>query len=289
MVNEGSADAVRRTALETLDDWIETHEADPAPSDDGRSWGDHVRAWRAGGASDLHVASIVAATTIWTADKSVNALVVDELIERGHDVHARDGRGRTPLAFAFAVVGEWLDSPRCGGAAIWRKRVETGLLKTMRALRNDPLVARTTSDFDAADDLGATALHHAIGLERAALGEEVVDSLVLCGADPNRPLNNGDRPIHLACRHNPSVIAALLSGDGARADPGLRDGAGSLPLELAVVGRYVGSVEGLLAGGSDPNAANGAGEPLLAVALLDQLEWGHGVIARALKDHGAIC
>ena len=172
------------------------------------------RAWRAGGASDLHVASIVAATTIWTADKSVNALVVDELIERGHDVHARDGRGRTPLAFAFAVVGEWLDSPRCGGAAIWRKRVETGLLKTMRALRNDPLVARTTSDFDAADDLGATALHHAIGLERAALGEEVVDSLVLCGADPNRPLNNGDRPIHLACRHNPSVIAALLSGVG---------------------------------------------------------------------------
>ena len=122
-----------------------------------------------------------------------------------------------------------------------------------------------------------------------SLGEEVVDSLVLCGADPNRPLNNGDRPIHLACRHNPSVIAALLSGDGARADPGLRDGAGSLPLELAVVGRYGGSVEGLLAGGSDPNAANGAGEPLLAVALLDQLEWGHGVIARALKDHGAIC
>ena len=98
----------------SLATWIDVHYNDPAPSDDGSSWGHLIDEWERNGSSELHLASIVAATTIWTADKSVNALVVDEFIEQGHRVHARDNEGFTPLLFVFSMVNAWMDSRRCG-------------------------------------------------------------------------------------------------------------------------------------------------------------------------------
>ena len=97
-----------------LTDWIETHYNDAAPSDDGVLWGHLIDSWRRSNSSELHIVSIVAATTIWTGDKSVNALVVDELIEMGYRLHARNGKGLTPLLFVAANVNKWLCSKRCG-------------------------------------------------------------------------------------------------------------------------------------------------------------------------------
>ena len=68
-----------------------------------------------------------------------------------------------------------------------------GLLKVIRVLRSD------LNSLVAAPD-GTTALHFAIGLGHAALGKEIVESLLLSGADPNIPrYESGERPLHLAC------------------------------------------------------------------------------------------
>ena len=51
------------TAAQTFAAWEANHDDDPAPCDDGRTWGALVAAWRADGASDLHLVALIAATT----------------------------------------------------------------------------------------------------------------------------------------------------------------------------------------------------------------------------------
>lgn len=180
-----------------------------------------------------------------------------------------------------------------GAAAVWRARIEIGLLKTVKVLRNNPDSIQTSADFSTVARKGSTVLHFAIGLGHAALGTDVIKSLLLCGADPNAALgvdDDGERPIHLASRWNSSVISALLGdvdSNYRKADSSLPNAKGECALELAVKKRRVRAVSALLGGGSNPNASDRQGERLLSCALLDQVEWGHGIISRLLRDFGA--
>ena len=100
-----------------------------------------------------------------------------------------------------------------GAAAVWRARIEIGLLKTVKVLRNNPDSIQTSADFSTVARKGSTVLHFAIGLGHAALGADVIKSLLLCGADPNAALgvdDDGERPIHLASALISDCLLSML-------------------------------------------------------------------------------
>lgn len=66
-------------AKASLERWVRNHASDPTP--DGRAWGKTVALWRARNAADLHVATVIAATTVWTGDTTVHAQTVAELLD----------------------------------------------------------------------------------------------------------------------------------------------------------------------------------------------------------------
>ena len=75
-----------------------------------------------------------------------------------HEVHICDNEGRTPLLFVLSVVHDWMRSARHGRAAVWRERIRIGLLKVIKALRNDPKkFPDCSSDFETAMPGGVAA------------------------------------------------------------------------------------------------------------------------------------
>ena len=292
------------TPSELTNQWVETHYNDKAP--DGVAWGAHVKQWRGDGARDTHISAIIAATT-YTKNATITAITLTDLLEDydppvfgvefTHPANVQDNNGLTPLLFVLKIVYGWLHSEKMARTALLREKIKVGLLKVLKALKSD-------SDFLYAAPGGITALHLAIGLEYACLGEECIESLLACGCDPDAPLDeSGDRPVHLAARHNPNALKPLLQGvafvrrpgdeseeepEASLASPNARNFKGESPLDIAVRMRYVSSVALLLQGGADPNVLDADGDTPLAKAEYDQINFGGWAIATLLKDHGAL-
>ena len=300
---------VEQTPAKALAAWYQKHADDKAP--DGLTWGAHVARWRKKGAQDTHATAIIAACTMWTGDTSVSSVTLAALLDDydppvfgvvfTHPARVLDSNGLTPLLLLLQTMMRWMPSDKSGRSALWRERIKPGLLKVLKALKDeDPDLG---SDFLYAAPGGITALHLAIGLEEACLGEECVESLLACGCDPDAPLDDsGDRPVHLASAHNPNALKPLLQGvqrirrpgdqgeedAPSKASANVRNQKGDSPLDIAVRGRFVSSVQLLLEGGADPNVVDSDGDTPLAKAEFDQMQHGDGTISRLLRDFGAL-
>ncbi|CAM9531418.1 unnamed protein product, partial [Laminaria digitata] len=111
--------------------------------------------------------------------------------------------------------------------------------------------------------------------------EQLAEELLNAGACPNMR-GDGQRgwaPLHVAASCGQGdVLSALLAGG---ADKDALDDRGASPLHHAIVRDQVGSVRGLLATGAD--ITTGGSFPALTLAASK----GHGLIMKALLDHGA--
>jgi ankyrin repeat protein len=88
------------------------------------------------------------------------------------------------------------------------------------------------ADVHARNRRGATPLHYAADARSAAAAQALtIAALVEAGADVHARDKSGTAPLHRAVRtRGVSAVKALLDGG---ADPGLPNGGGSLPLDLA--------------------------------------------------------
>ncbi len=144
-------------------------------------------------------------------------------LEAGVDVHARDGRGRTPLHSAVsrlspATVSILLEAGAdanaadslLGGAPLtwaigrWRTAPDTAteLVLQLLAAGADPNVRVTW---------GGTPLIRAVESDAAAL----VGALLEAGADPNVPNQRGELPLDIAAQWGEAEVIRLLEAAGA--------------------------------------------------------------------------
>ncbi len=179
-----------------------------------------------------------------------------------------------------------------GGCSSPRRSVDSALIEAARAgdaARIEQLV-RLGADPNRGDPVtGAAPLLYAMLAPRNA--DRAVESLLACGADPNRPIGEAAAmaPLCWAISYGDgSTVSVLLDGG---ADPHLPAGAnGQTALCWAVERGALPAAEALLAHGVDPNErlADGAtalhgtaGSPALARLLL-----AHGADPRLRDDQG---
>ena len=124
---------------------------------------------------------------------------VRELLDRGANVNARDGVGRTPLH--WAVFYGYVDVAR--------------------------LLLDRGADVNARDEHGWTPLHWAAYFGRVDAARLLVER----GADVNAKNKYGSTPLHYAAYYGHVDVARLLLEYGA--DAGVRDNEGKTPLDRA--------------------------------------------------------
>jgi ankyrin repeat protein len=189
--------------------------------------------------------------------------VADLLIERGADIHARDGLQRTPLHWAAK-----------GG------NPEVALLLIERG-----------ADVNGTDEGGSTPLRLAamggnwepnlpgfvVPGEHAAVAKMLLDH----GADCNASSFMGT-PLAEAIRSGASDVAEVLLEHGASAEPG-EARSGLPPLHMAAFMGDTAVIESLLGGGANVDATDQVGRtPLFLGALAIRIE-----AVRLLLQHGA--
>jgi ankyrin repeat protein len=141
---------------------------------------------------------------------------------------------------------------------------------------------------------GWTPLHAALRNTERWNGE-MVDLLLVRGADPDVGDAGGDGALHAACARDIgdeadaqaaqlAIVDALLAGG---ADPGARNQNGTTPLHLAAFhGRPLAQAERLLAAGADPFAETYEGlTPFDQAVRQDQAEVARLLLARGAQPH----
>jgi hypothetical protein len=118
-------------------------------------------------------------TALHMAAAAFQARIVEELIARGADVHARNRRGAQPLH--YAVDG----GP---GLPAWDPGAQTEIIT---------MLIRGGADPNAVDKSGVAPLHRAVRNRCAAAVGALIDS----GADPRAPNKSGSTPMLLATQN----------------------------------------------------------------------------------------
>ena len=138
---------------------------------------------------------------------------------------------------------------------------------------------RESTDPDARDNSGATALHLAASNTD---DPAVFEALVGAGADANARDDFGDTPLHLAARYNtnPAVLAVLIA---AGADPDAKGESDATPLHWAAWNNGVPAVLALVNAGANPNARRRDGATPLHWAMWND----DAAVIPALLDAGA--
>ena len=181
-----------------------------------------------------------------------------ELLEKGANPNIVDSAGNTPLHYAAITNFD---------------------LQTLRA------VIRHGGHCDKGNVLGETPLHFA-AYNHSLKATSVIETLIECGANPNRQDRRGNTPLHmvfLEVRARPNAITAptfnilftassivdlLLRHD---ADPNIKNVDGDTPLMSALTPQHKvrpSVIKLLLAHGADPNTRDKRGTPALMRALI---------------------
>ena len=153
------------------------------------------------------------------------------LIDRGADIEATDQSGHRALDYATAHgLTEVVARLSRSDAAM---RDAEGNTPLHQAVYNDQaevvrtLLAISTSQLDASNDVGETPLLVACGRGNLHIARMLLDA----GADANRPLPNGTMPLHWAAQAGNRFLAEALLGAGATIDA--RNGVGETALLVA--------------------------------------------------------
>ncbi len=156
--------------------------------------------------TDLSAVQAGFATPLHRAAYRGNEEAVRRLVSLGHELEARDDRGRTPLILAGSM----------GHAMVIRLLVEAG------------------ADVNGRGGDGSTALHWAVYL--AAMRDiSAVRQLLALGADANARRANGVTPLHLAAAKGIEEAARMLVAHGA--DVNRLDDMDRTPLLRVIFGR----------------------------------------------------
>jgi len=176
--------------------------------------------------------------------------LVCELLAQGADPNTRDSDECTALHIAAGT----------GHADVARALLEGGAKPDVKGL-----------------DAGFTPLHFAVLKGH----REVVEVLLLMGADANAVDNKGVTPLWNAAQDGHKEIVELLLAHGAHADGG--SVAGRAPLHMAARQGHRQIVELLLQHGADPVRQDKLGMTPLDMALFN----GDANITELLRKHGA--
>ena len=206
-----------------------------------------------------------------TLDDSV--LQINEALEAGHDLNARDLDGATPLHWAAAgnshqAVERLIEAGADPNLPSDADQTPLHWGAAYGATESIDRLLKAGADFNARDDVGDTPLHKA-GL--SPLSPEAVERLLEAGADPNARNNQQETPLHQAhFQLAPDTVERLLK---AGADPEARDGNGDTPLHRATVTRARRSMDVLLKAGANPDSRDADDNtPLHDAALIDSPE-----------------
>lgn len=160
---------------------------------------------------------------------SATAETLEECIDSGADVNARDPVDRTPLH--YLAVAERSPPALVG------------------------MLADAGADIDAPDDSGDTPLHMAVGAGRLAMAAALLEA----GADVNAGSRWGGTPLHRAVerRQDAVELVSLLVGAGAIVDS--RNMFGQTPLRRALDAGRPDIVDTLVQLGADPSILDDSG------------------------------
>ncbi len=195
-------------------------------------------------------------------------LLRDEITRRGLPVPLRDD-GFTPqlvdlLRALIAGMGSAGSGVPAAGA------VKPAMVSTTAS-------GRLVVDVEARDSLDWTKLHSAAALGRT----ELIELLLMKGADPQARAKDGSTPLHLAVKRGQTEAARFLLARGA--DATITDAQGSTALHLAAEGSVVELIAELADRRAPLNALNADGWSALHLAA----NRGHAEMTEALLDAGA--
>ena len=228
-----------------------------------------------------------------------SVLQINEALEAGADLEARDIEGATPLHWAAAqnshqALERLIDAGADRDARDDENRTSLHLAAGYGSAEAVDRLLEAEADLNALDERGDTALHKAAAaispggtverlLEAEAdpnarnyeqetplhkahfqLAADTVDRLLKAGADPNVRDVDGDTPLHRATgqRANRSMDVLLK----AKADPDGRDNDGNTPLHRAAHMNYPECAGRLIDAGADYDARNANGKTPLLIA-----------------------
>ncbi|KAK3262073.1 hypothetical protein CYMTET_29052, partial [Cymbomonas tetramitiformis] len=202
--------------------------------------------------------------------------VLSELVEKGAEVDAEDGEGRTALTVALALGQEGaaraLLEARAGVNAGTGQRplhaaAERGLVEMVREL------VGKGAEVDAEDGEGRTALTVALAFGQEAAARALLEA----GAGVNA--GTGRRPLHAAAEKGMVEMVRDLVDKGAEVDA--EDGEGHTALTQALAGGKEAAARALLEAGAGVDAGTGQ-RPLHAAAMKGTVE-----MVRELVEKGA--
>ena len=211
---------------------------------------------------DLHaVDTVTGRTVLHFAATSNSVTTLDNILEQGLDIEARDNNGDTPLHRAAArgtpeIVQRLVDR----GAdimAVNNRRQNPFLVSVAVGNKEEAeILLKQGSNVQVADIDGNTPLHFAVELPR------LLKRIIKNGGDVNAVNVNGCTPLHRASclAYSTNVVKFLLKAGG---DIHCRDNQGNTPLHIAMtrIGDDVANL--LIKNGSDVKACNLQGKTCL--------------------------
>ncbi len=198
-----------------------------------------------------------------TLDDSV--LDVNELLEAGHDLNARDLDGATPLHWAAArnshqSLDRLIEAGADPGVRDGNDWTPLHLAAAYGSREAIDRLLEAGADPNARDNQGDTALHKNGG----GLSPESVERLLGAEADPNARNRQQETPLHRTTEVGAERSTDMLLKAGA--DPDSRNADGDTPLHRAAHMNYPNNAARLIEAGADPDARNADGKTPLLIA-----------------------
>ena len=229
------------------------------------------------------IEGVTGRTTLHFAAASNGVATLDNLLDHGLDLEARDRNGETPLHRAAArgtpeMVQRLVD--RGADLSAVNNRGQTPFLVSLAAsnMAGSEILLEHGSDVQIADKHGNTALHFAVLLP------SLLKLTLKNGADVNAVNEDGCTPLHQAVyRTYSSVPVRLLLKAGANAH--CRDKQGNTPLHIAIQRGNDKIVSLLVKTGSDVHASNVQGKTCLHMVFYFAV---HDTIKKRILPKGQV-